>query len=116
MKTALKNQWIEALLSGKYKQGHSELRSRIEGETQDLFCCLGVFCDIVAPEQWEKAPRLMSSDCTAIYHGKTHCYPTLEMENEYHLNVTGKVASMNDYGKSFAEIAEWIKENVEEED
>lgn len=34
-------QWVEALRSGKYKQGRKALRNR-----NDEFCCLGVLCDI----------------------------------------------------------------------
>ena len=37
----LVRQWVEALRSGKYKQGRSALRN-IDNE----FCCLGVLCDI----------------------------------------------------------------------
>lgn len=34
-------QWVEALRSGKYKQGKNVLRS-----ADDCFCCLGVACDL----------------------------------------------------------------------
>lgn len=37
----LVKQWVEALRSGKYKQGRQALRNR-----NDEFCCLGVLCDI----------------------------------------------------------------------
>lgn len=37
----LVRQWVEALRSGKYKQGRSALRN-IDNE----FCCLGVLCEI----------------------------------------------------------------------
>lgn len=33
-------EWIIALLSGRYQQGQSRLRSK-----DDEFCCLGVYCD-----------------------------------------------------------------------
>ena len=35
-------QWLYALRSGEYTQGHNKLR------TDDTFCCLGVACDLFA--------------------------------------------------------------------
>lgn len=40
MNENVKSRWIEALESGKYKQGKEQLRSN------DCFCCLGVLCDL----------------------------------------------------------------------
>lgn len=37
----LVKQWVEALRSGKYKQGRQALRNKDEE-----YCCLGVLCDI----------------------------------------------------------------------
>lgn len=37
----LVKQWVEALRSGKYKQGRKALKNR-----DNEFCCLGVLCDI----------------------------------------------------------------------
>lgn len=48
MNPTLKKQWIEALRSGKYRQGRGSLRSE-SGE----YCCLGVLCDLVDPDGWE---------------------------------------------------------------
>lgn len=50
MDPALKARWIEALLSGDYKQGKGVLRNN-----RDEYCCLGVLCDIMSDEvdgQW----------------------------------------------------------------
>ncbi len=47
MDPILKAKWIEALRSGKYKQGKGVLRYG------DEFCCLGVLCDVVDPKKWE---------------------------------------------------------------
>lgn len=38
--------WIKALRSGDYKQGRNYLCS------DDHYCCLGVLCDLVAPDDW----------------------------------------------------------------
>jgi hypothetical protein len=44
MTPEFKAQWLEALRSGKYKQGDSNLRG-----FDDAFCCLGVACDLLHP-------------------------------------------------------------------
>lgn len=41
MNTQIKEKWIEALRSGRYKQGKLRLR-----DNDNNFCCLGVLCDI----------------------------------------------------------------------
>lgn len=46
MDKEIKAKWVEALRSGKYKQGRLALRP-----TEDSFCCLGVLCDILG-EKW----------------------------------------------------------------
>jgi hypothetical protein len=44
----LKQRWLDALRSGKYKQGKGALRTG-----KDHFCCLGVLCDISGAGEWE---------------------------------------------------------------
>ncbi len=48
MNKEYKTKWINALRSGEYKQGKGQLRYSING--LELFCCLGVLCDIVIKE------------------------------------------------------------------
>ena len=43
MNKEIKQQWIAALTSGKYKQGGGQLRSE-----NNKFCCLGVLCNLHA--------------------------------------------------------------------
>jgi hypothetical protein len=45
MKTWIKQQWVDALRSGKYQQGRDQLVS-----CDNKFCCLGVLTDIYAKE------------------------------------------------------------------
>lgn len=49
MDEAVKSKWLEALRSGQYRQGRGALR-----DNQDGFCCLGVLCDIIDKDQWNK--------------------------------------------------------------
>lgn len=56
MKPEIKQKWIEALESGKYKKGVEKLRIEEEGKLS--YCCLGVLCDLHLEEtgegKWEK--------------------------------------------------------------
>lgn len=45
MDAAKKAQWIAALRSGDFQQGHSSLQT-----SRQTFCCLGVACEIAAKE------------------------------------------------------------------
>jgi hypothetical protein len=45
MNKEIKEKWINALRSGKYEQGKSQLRS-----LSNKFCCLGVLCDLYKDE------------------------------------------------------------------
>lgn len=51
MNPTIKEKWVAALKSGRYKQGIGSLK------TGDQFCCLGVLCDLYAKEtgagQWK---------------------------------------------------------------
>lgn len=44
MNPEVKQKWVEALRSGKYKQGQGALR------TGDGYCCLGVLCELAVKE------------------------------------------------------------------
>ncbi len=104
MKADLKRKWVEALRSGKYKQGFAELRGA------HGFCCLGVLADIQGVD-WK------------------HSYPSASRSSEllcdeYAGGLSARsqtnLATMNDgddgeVGMSFPEIADWIEENIPEE-
>ena len=55
MKKNIKNKWLAALKSGKYKQGQEEL-VQVNDENQKRYCCLGVLCHIWAKEKHKKMP------------------------------------------------------------
>jgi hypothetical protein len=61
MNKRIKKLWVEALRSGKYKQGTGQLRRLDEDTGEMTFCCLGVLCNLHAQEnpfvaQEEKNP------------------------------------------------------------
>jgi hypothetical protein len=101
----LRAKWIAALRSGKYKQGVNRLR------TQDnCFCCLGVAADILGPGNWEQ------KDFEWLYRVNALTRPrevdlSISMLQRFGLDKSDqeKLVSMNDDGKSFSEIANYIE-------
>lgn len=99
--------WVEALRSGDYEQGNGELKTPYKNN----YCCLGVACQIadvkrISGRGWigykdshfarpnKKIPPLLIGDCN---------------ENKF----VQQVSSMNDNGKTFTYIANFIEKNVE---
>lgn len=108
MDAGIKAKWIEALRSGKYVQGRTMLRT-----TDDKFCCLGVLGDVCASDKWalhkfgdegldywsfERDDALLPDD---FADDRGVPYKTQE-----------QLAEMNDQGKSFIEIADFIEKNL----
>lgn len=62
---ALLTKWVEALESGKYKQGRGQLNAS-EG-----FCCVGVLCDVVDPTKWVDSEDWKGKE----YEGDALCVP-----------------------------------------
>ena len=60
MNKTLKEKWVNALRSGKYKQGKGRLRTCVEATVDEpnpdwKYCCLGVLCDLMEGGKWNKA-------------------------------------------------------------
>ncbi len=49
MNKRVKNKWVKALRSGKYKKTTGALRKNL-GKDKVGYCCLGVLCDLYAKE------------------------------------------------------------------
>lgn len=126
MKTEIKKKWLAALRSGKYQQGEFALRKvelteDEEGnfvEAGEKFCCLGVLCDIVEPKKWEKYDEEDWTNGNEDGPG----FPRDELMEKLGLNkpvsrsgketLAEKLACMNDEGKSFKVIANWIEKKL----
>lgn len=108
MNSEIKTKWIETLLSGKYKQGTGALRKADEGRG-DTFCCLGVLCDIMDPENWEAR-----YEGYAMYHKGRSAAPHTDflVLADLEENDVDSLMDMNDVGNSFAIIAEVIKDTL----
>jgi hypothetical protein len=116
---AFKQQWLAALRSGNYSQTKDALRD------DRGFCCLGVACDIYNPAQWSEPHEAGSRAAASGDYG----FPgfddiplevlTVLRQLEYIEDGTPMgnsfmrlLSVLNDDGKSFAEIADWIEENL----
>ncbi len=86
----LKAKWLEALRSGEYKQCQSTLTDGIG------FCCLGVLANI--SEIDSSSPHYLESevDGDIILGG----------------SIQTRLGMMNDDGKNFLEIADYIEANI----
>lgn len=93
----VKAKWVEALRSGKFKQGKGKLKYG------DNYCCLGVACEIGITSK-DFNSELVSLDFLPS-------------------SIQDELAKMNDgskykwenrkiAGRSFMEIADWIEENL----
>lgn len=89
MDKELKAKWVEALRSGKYKQGRSRLKHA------GRHCCLGVLCEVAGVKA--------SSDDGNLPLG----FQPIPVP------VEGVLINMNDDTRnSFAEIADYIEANL----
>jgi len=82
-------EWQAALTGGRYVQGRGQLRKG------DTFCCLGVWCDIAAPVEWDEFGN--HADCKDM---PNHSYAPLSGW------ATDICAGWNDAGMAFRHIAD----------
>ena len=112
-------EWIDALRSGKYKQGSHALRipSKVKGEP-DSYCCLGVLCDIVDPEGWGKPTTIRVEDDSmeCIPHLNETGIPTLTVWIKVIKDLTTTKKNSTDFaqlndreGWNFEKIADYLE-------
>jgi len=103
-KEELRAAWLEALRSGKYKQGKNFLCNRnLE------YCCLGVLCEVAGIPK-VKEDDLFSFDYSsaslpAFLKEKVGLYSSLGNSKD----VTPSLSALNDNGNSFSEIADLLE-------
>jgi len=113
---AFAEKWIAALRSGEYKQGQEALM--IEGPYNDKkYCCLGVACDVVGINilsSYENAfpCTLSNTDALPKLLVQNHSFKA-GLSEKAQTTFVSKVAALNDDGKTFPEIADWIEANVQ---
>lgn len=83
-----KAQWVAALRSGKYEQGQGYLHQN--NWTGELFCCLGVACDLAWQEGVaEKEGRVLSTGMEIFEYEGHDCYPPAEVREWLGFGGTG---------------------------
>lgn len=93
--------WVTALRSGEYGQ-----TTRLLTDFNDNYCCLGVLCKTLNVSDEDIGYN--NKSCIAFGQGSIVGIPK-GLDEGLHKILT----EMNDSGKSFSEIADWIEENVE---
>lgn len=124
MKEDIKERWVTALRSGEYDQGQKRLQ--INGQ----FCCLGVLCDLAVKEGVIPPPTFESyngirvaryaeelsvlPDEVSLWAGLT--YKGVNGGEEHPDNNpragVSNLATYNDSGRPFTEIADLIEEHL----
>ena len=119
MLNANAKKWVEALRSGRFKQGKNALHKKREGE-DDTYCCLGVACSLAIGAGVD-LPVYTNMDGKVIYDVDKFYLPAKVRD---WLGLTTSYASfgialpganpddltrMNDDGKTFEEIAQIIE-------
>lgn len=105
MDAELKKKWIRALRSGKYKQG----RYRLYSNFTDSYCCLGLLCDLLDRTKWQKDEW----DYWAWGNREDALPETVRRKVKLSPKQQGSLIRMNDQeGKTFSEIADYIKEHL----
>lgn len=108
--------WIEALRSGDYQQ-QGEFALKTIRRKKSAFCCLGVLCDLVDPNDWHIDHRERGLE---LYYWGKHGrqegigLPPLSLLERVGLDrrQARELARMNDGGASFAAIAEHLVKTV----
>lgn len=126
MDANLKAQWVAALRSGEYDQGHGALKVEWYGvkDQKPSYCCLGVLCDLIDPNGWEDN-LWVHADADPVHNqGYSSSYALLPFslvgkvgftEDGELPGVTDRsgfrvtLASLNDAGFTFSQIADIVE-------
>lgn len=114
MNQEIKRRWVEALRSGKYKQGQNCLHDSGDGS----FCCLGVLTDLYIKEHGKKWHKCRDRPCTQLaYEGSWGGLPPSVMRwadvDRRDLFIDHfELATWNDRGSTFSEIADLIEQHL----
>lgn len=107
MDAEIKREWVAALRSGDYLQTIGALRNN------SGFCCLGVLCDLVMPKAWDE--RDFGSfvfDDGATAFPSENALKAAGSAPPYDDHPFWTLASKNDHGATFSDIADYIEANL----
>lgn len=101
MNKTIKAKWVKALRSGRYRQAMGFL------ELRGSYCCLGVLCRVMKAEK---------DAYGSFYWGEDEGYAVLpealRKEVKIPPRTQGRLASMNDGGERFKDIAAYIEKKL----
>jgi hypothetical protein len=111
MNPEVKARWVAALRSGKYAQGAGALRKG------DCFCCLGVLCDVLDPDGWENDfhQNVKGMPSLKVYEEAGFAEVIPGFRSPPQVAIEGDASDLdvhNDNGRTFAEIADAIEEQL----
>lgn len=133
LRPQFKEQWIKALLSGEYRQTRGYLhvlRDVRDSRVSEGWCCLGVACDVLdkngVPMERSTVGQAMEAEVLEAFDGAVgtpsdalseQMFERAEwMKSAERSTAVGSIidalASANDMGSTFSEIAEWIEEHL----
>lgn len=117
MDADLKRTWLEALRSGKFRQGTWALKKLAGWDNEPYHCCLGVLCEAAGLKEGELGavkgfktfwdPAEPNTPCSTGLPPAFRVRAGLDAMDEINL------VRMNDQeGRDFGQIAEWIEKNL----
>ena len=138
MRKDVAKKWVEALRSGKYKQGEGHLK-QFNKKEEPRHCCLGVLCELYNDTMRKNHKKTLNTQTQEFYdsfnfdntrgivtfNGKDSSLPVevknwagisdpLGLGTFYDVNEQPQcLADLNDIGKKFSTIANIIEENID---
>lgn len=122
MKSELKKRWVSALRSGEYKQTKHYLCN------DQGWCCLGVLCNLVDPNMWQKVDENEDEDPSTRSSARAYWFADGNVDKEFpdhdwleeiglEEGIARYLVLLNDEGyPSFDHIADFIEEKVHAQD
>lgn len=122
MNQAIKKEWVEALLSGRYQQGQGVLKRRDYVNNTNAYCCLGVLVDLAMKSGIDIEVERDESNYNEDYFfdGCNEFLPRVVMDwagikhdNGWFASgpFSETLAELNDKGSSFSELADIINKH-----
>jgi hypothetical protein len=109
--------WLKTLESGQYRQAEGQLRANVGKSYR--YCCLGVLCNLEKEkgQKWDGdtfiVTQKIQDDFLGDYIDNETFYdmPPESITKKLNLSyeLAGQLASMNDNGSSFKEIAAFLR-------
>jgi hypothetical protein len=111
MNQEIKRRWVEALRSGQYKQGRLHLHK------EDSFCCLGVLTDLYCRDHGAQWSEAWPGSLVMAFNGEDEGLHPMVLDwaglsSPNPVVDCGRLSSLNDNGRTFAEIADLIDQHL----